>query len=247
MKITKNFIAIVLCLLLVTTSFVTVYAEESEFSGIVSKNVEVLENGDVEVLIDIAGNPGIMALILEVSYDRNALTFKEDGFVDTELLVGNLPTTLTENPFRLSWNHTSGTPENNYKNGTVAKLYFKANAGFYGKTEISVAIVSAQTIVNKQIARPSYEKDVVVKYYVTRDRLSIKDGEAFAYGLKGETFIIASYDHDGMIDCKTYPALSGDVKIKIAEAIDTDGATKVKAFLWKDLETCMPLCNHAEE
>ena len=75
----------------------------------------------------------------------------------------------------------------------------------------------------------------------------VKDGEAFAYGLNGETFIIASYDHDGMIACKTYPALSGDVKIKIAEAIDTDGATKVKAFLWKDLETCMPLCNHAEE
>ena len=246
MKITKNFIAIVLCFLLVTTSYATVSAEDSKSLKLVSKTVEVLDNGDVEVLIDIADNPGISSLSLSVSYDRNALTFKENGFVDTELMVGKLPTTLTENPFRLSWNHTSGTPENNYKNGTVAKLYFKANEGFYGETEISVKIVSSQTIVNNEIARPSYSKDVV-KYYVTRDRLSIKDGEAFAYGLSGETFIIASYDHDGMIDCKTYPALSGDVKIKIAEAIDTDGATKVKAFLWKDLETCMPLCNHVEE
>ena len=76
MKNINKFIAIVLCLLLVTTSFAMVSAEESEFSGIVSKNVEVSENGDVEVLIDIAGNPGIMALILEVSYDSEVLTLK---------------------------------------------------------------------------------------------------------------------------------------------------------------------------
>ena len=246
MKITKNFIAIVLCLLLVTTSYATVSAEDSKSLKLVSKTVEVLDNGDVEVLIDIADNPGISSLSLSVSYDRNALTFKENGFVDTELMVGKLPTTLTENPFRLSWNHTSGTPENNYKNGTVAKLYFKANAGFYGETEISVIIVSSQTIVNNEIARPSYSKDVV-KYYVTRDRLSIKDGEAFAYGLNGENLIIASYDEDSMVDCKVYPNGAGDVQIKVADVLDLSGATIVKAFLWEDLETCIPVCNHAEE
>ena len=246
MKITKNFIAIVLCLLLVTTSYATVSAEDSKSLKLVSKTVEVLDNGDVEVLIDIADNPGISSLSLLVSYDRNALTFKENGFVDTELMVGKVPTTLTENPFRLSWNHTSGTPENNYKNGTIAKLYFKANEGFYGETEISVIIVSSQTIVNNEIARPSYSKDVV-KYYVTRDRLSIKDGEAFAYGLNGETLIIASYDKDSMIDCKVYPNSTGDVKLTIADEINTTGATKVKAFLWENLEMLVPVCDCAEE
>ena len=87
MKNINKFIAIVLCLLLVTTSFATVSAEEGEFSGIVSKNIEVTETGDVEILIDIAGNPGIMALILEVSYDSEVLTLKENGFTDTGLLV----------------------------------------------------------------------------------------------------------------------------------------------------------------
>ena len=87
MKNINKFIAIVLCLLLVTTSFATVSAEESEFSGIISKTVKVAENGDVEVLIDIVGNPGIMALILEVSYDSEVLTLKEYGFTDTGLLV----------------------------------------------------------------------------------------------------------------------------------------------------------------
>ena len=53
MKNIKKFTAIVLCLLLVTTSFATVSAEKSEFSGIVSKNVKVSANGDVKVLIDI--------------------------------------------------------------------------------------------------------------------------------------------------------------------------------------------------
>jgi hypothetical protein len=37
------------------------------------------------------------------------------------------------------------------------------------------------------------------------------------------------------------------VEIKIADVINTSGATNVKAFLWKDLKTLAPVCNHAEE
>ena len=92
MRNMRKLSAIVLCLMLVTTSFATVSAEESEFSGIVSKKVNVLENGDVEVLIDLAGNPGITALSLSVKYDSSALTFKENGFVDTGLLKSRLDT-----------------------------------------------------------------------------------------------------------------------------------------------------------
>lgn len=245
MKNIKKFTAIVLCLLLVTTSFATVSAEESEFSGIVSKTVKVAENGDVEVLIDIAGNPGIMALILEVSYDSEVLTLKENGFTDTGLLVGNVETTITKNPFRLGWQHSDATAANNYKNGNIAKLAFEMKDGFIGTTNVEVKVIEAQTIGKDYVFGLVPMESGVIS--VTRPKLAIKDGVAIANSVDGETLIIASYDENRMVDCKVYPNVAGDVKLTIADEINTTGATKVKAFLWKDLETCMPLGNHAEE
>ena len=245
MKNINKFIAIVLCLLSVTTSFATVYAEESEFSGIVSKTVEVSENGDVEVLIDIAGNPGIMALILEVSYDSEVLTLKENGFTDTGLLVGNVETTITKNPFRLGWQHSDATAANNYKNGNIAKLAFEMKDGFIGTTNVEVKVIEAQTIGKDNVFGLVPMESGVIS--VTRPKLAIKDGVAIANSVDGETLIIASYDENSMVDCKVYPNVAGDVQIKVADVLDLSGATKVKAFLWKDLETCMPLGNYAEE
>ena len=37
------------------------------------------------------------------------------------------------------------------------------------------------------------------------------------------------------------------MKIVAADAIDTTGATKIKAFLWENLENCKPLYDWAEE
>ena len=245
MKNMRKLLAIVLCLLLVTTSFAMVSAEESEFSGIVSKTVEVSENGDVTVLIDIAGNPGIMALILEVSYDSEVLTLKENGFTDTGLLVGNVETTITRNPFRLGWQHSDGTSVNNYKNGTIAKLAFEMKDGFIGTTNVEVKVIEAQTIGKDYVfALVPMESGVIS---VTRPKLAIKDGVAIANSVNGETLIIASYDENQMIDCKVCPNSTGDVKITIADELNTTGATKVKAFLWKDLETLVPVCDCAEE
>ena len=245
MKNINKFIAIVLCLLLVTTSFATVSAEESEFSGIVSKNIEVTETDDVEVLIDIAGNPGIMALILEVSYDSEVLTLKENGFTDTGLLVGNVETTITKNPFRLGWQHSDATSTNNYKNGNIAKLAFEMKDGFIGTTNVEVKVVEAQTIGKDNVfTLVSMESGVIS---VTRPKLAIKDGVAIANSVDGETLIIASYDEDGMIECKVYPNVAGDVKLTIADEINTTGATKVKAFLLENLETLVPVCDCAEK
>ena len=245
MKNINKFIAIVLCLLLVTTSFATVSAEESEFSGIVSKNIEVTETDDVEVLIDIAGNPGIMALILEVSYDSEVLTLKENGFTDTGLLVGNVETTITRNPFRLGWQHSDATAANNYKNGNIAKLAFEMKDGFIGTTNVEVKVVEAQTIGKDNVfTLVSMESGVIS---VTRPKLAIKDGVAIANSADGETLIIASYDENRMVDCKVYPNVAGDVKLTIADEINTTGATKVKAFLWENLETLVPVCDCAEE
>ena len=245
MKNINKFIAIVLCLLLVTTSFATVSAEESEFSGIVSKNVEVTENGDVEVLIDIAGNPGIRALILEVSYDSEVLTLKENGFTDTGLLVGNVDTTITKNPFRLGWQHSDGTSVNNCKNGNIAKLTFEMKEGFTDTTNVEVNVIEAQTINEDDVFALVPMGSGVIS--VTKPKLAIKDGVAIANSVDGETLIIASYDEDGMIECKVYPNSIGDVKLTIADEINTTGATKVKAFLWENLETLVPVCDCAEE
>ena len=246
MKNIKKFTAIVLCLLLVTTSFATVSVEKSEFSGIVSKTVEVSENGDVEVLIDLAGNPGITALSLSVKYDSSALTFKENGFVDTGLLKSNYTTSLNLNPFRLSWNDSNDPIVNvNYNSGTIAKLYFKANDDFYGTTEIEVDALFTETFVDDEFINGPELTDAVIS--VTRDKLAIKDGIVNAKGLNGETLIIASYDEYRMVDCKTYPNSTGDVKFTIADEINTTGATKFKAFLWENLETLVPVCDCAEE
>ena len=245
MKNINKFIAIVLCLLLVTTSFATVSAEESEFSGIVSKNIEVTETDDVEVLIDIAGNPGIMALILEVSYDSEVLTLKENGFTDTGLLVGNVETTITKNPFRLGWQHSDATSANNYKNGNIAKLAFEMKDGFIGTTNVEVKVIEAQTIGKDYVFTLVPMESGVIS--VTRPKLAIKDGVAIANSVDGETLIIASYYENRMVDCKVYPNVAGDVKLTIADEINTTGATKVKAFLWENLETLVPVCDCAEE
>ena len=245
MKNIKKFITVVLCMLLIISSVATVSADENTFSGIVSKTVEASENGDVELIIDIAGNPGIMALILEVSYDSDVLTLKENGFTDTGLLVGNVETTITRNPFRLGWQHSDATSTNNYKNGNIAKLAFEMKDGFIGTTNVEVKVVEAQTIGKDNVFGLVPMESGVIS--VTRPKLAIKDGVAIANSVDGETLIIASYDENRMVKCKVYPNVVGDVKLTIADEINTTGATKVKAFLWKNLETLVPVCDCAEE
>ena len=240
----KKFITIVLCMLLAISSVVTVSAEESKFSGIVSKYIEVSGNGDVEVLIDIAGNPGIIGLNLEISYDSNALSLKENGYVDTELLNGKVSTTITRNPFRIAWSDDDADA-NNYQNGTIAKLYFKMKDNFYGTTKIDVKVNFAITFIDDEFEFVSSMSNAVIT--LNRDKLAIKDGVVVAYNLKGETLIIASYDQNRMIGCKTYQDYTGDARIKASDVIDTDGAITIKAFLWQNLKTFMPLCKSVEE
>ena len=245
MKNIKKFTAIVLCLLLVTTSFATVSAEKSEFSGIVSKTVEMSENGDVKVMIDIAGNPGITAIKLWVSYDKNVLTVKENGINDTGLLVGKIQNTFIEGKFPLSWQDSGATATNNYANGTIAEIDFQVKEGFVGTTDVTVSVEFAQTFVNNKFDdAPEMESGVIS---VVADKLAIKDGVAIANYLSGETLIIASYDGDRMIECKAYPNSTGNVRIQTNDVLDTSGATKVRAFLMENLETFVPVYEGAEE
>ena len=245
MKNIKKFTAIVLCLLLVTTSFATVSAEESEFSGIVSKNVEVSENGDVEVLIDIAGNPGITAFKFWLCYDTDVLTLKNNIVKDAELLEGKYPNSFVAGRTPVSWFGSDTNPVNNYKNGTIAIAEFKMKEGFYGTTEVKVEIEFAQNFVDDKFGNAPDMEDGIIT--VSRQRLAIKDGVVVANDTNGKTLILASYGEDNMVDYKVYPNSTGDVKLTIADEINTTGATKVKAFLWENLETLVPVCDCAEE
>ena len=48
------------------------------------------------------------------------------------------------------------------------------------------------------------------------------------------------------LDCKAYPNTTGNLRITVADVLDTNGATKVKAFLWESLETFAPVCDFIE-
>ena len=232
-------------MLLAISSVATVSAEESEFSGIVSKNVEVSETGDVEVLIDIAGNPGITAFKFWLCYDTDVLTLKNNIVKDAGLLEGKYPNSFVAGRTPVSWSGIDTNPVNNYENGTIAIAEFKMKEGFYGTTEVKAEIEFAQNFVDEKFGNAPAMEDGIIT--VSRQRLAIKDGVAIANSVDGETLIIASYDEDRMVDCKVYPNSTGNVKLTIADEINTTGATKVKAFLWEDLETLVPVCNHAEE
>ena len=246
MKRTKKILTILLCVFILSSA-IMVSADEGSFSGIESKSVDVSDNGDVEVPIDISGNPGITAIKLEVSYDSNVLTLKTNGVTDKNLLIGRVPTEITLNPFNLGWEDSGVNAANNFSNGTIATLSFDVDKDFCSTTEVKVVVKEAIRYDEKRktfVMVTNLQSGIVS---VTRPKLAIKDGVAIVNSLNGETLIIASYDENRMVDCKVYPNVVGNMQIKVADVLDLSGAIKVEAFLWKDLETCMPLCNHAEE
>ena len=149
-------------MMFVVFSATIVSAEESNFSGIVSKNIYVTGDGDVEIPIDIAGNPGLIVLGLNITYDSDALVLNENGVTDTELLKGIIDPYIDRNPFKLSWQHSDGTSENNYANGTIAILSFKMQDGFYGTTKINIDIFAAQTYIDSIVSRPPPMENAVI-------------------------------------------------------------------------------------
>lgn len=246
MKSTKKILTILICMFILSSALM-VSADECVFSGIVSQSVDVSDNGDVEVPIDISGNPGITAIKLEVSYDSDVLTLKSGGVTDKNLLIGRVPTEITLNPFNLGWEDSGVDAANNFSNGTIATLSFDVDEDFYGTTEVEVVVKEAIRYDEKRktfVMVTNLQSGIVS---VARDKLAIKNGVVVANDVAGETLIIASYNADGMIDCKAYPNIAGDIKLTASAVVDIKGATKIKAFLWKNLDTIIPVCNCAEE
>jgi hypothetical protein len=246
MKRTNKILTLLLCVF-VLSSAIMAFADEGSFSGIESKSVDVSDNGDVDVPIDISGNPGITAIKLEVSYDSDVLTLKTNGVTDKNLLIGRVPTEITLNPFNLGWEDSGINAENNFSNGTIATLSFDVDEDFCGTTEVKVVVKEAIRYDEKRktfVMVTNLQSGIIS---VTRPKLAIKDGVAIANSLNDEALIIASYDENHMVDCKVYPGVVGDMRIKVADVLDLSGATNVKAFLWGNLETLAPVCDCAEE
>ena len=173
------------------------------------------------------------------------LTLKNNTVTDTGLLEGKYPNSFVAGRTPVSWVGSDENPVNNYENGTIAIAEFEMKEGFYGTTEVKVEIEFAQNFVDDNFGNAPDMEDGIIT--VTRPKLAIKDGVVVANSVDGKTLILASYGEDNMVDYKVYPNVAGNVKITIADVLDLNGATKVKAFLWKDLETLVPVCNHAEE
>ncbi|MBR5815893.1 MAG: hypothetical protein IKY38_00555, partial [Anaerotignum sp.] len=88
--------------------------EVSKESGLAGKTVELK--------IDMAGNPGIIAACMEISYDADKLTLLE--VTDTGLLNDYTSSpTLDTNPYKLRWE--DALAENNMQTGTIAVLKFQ--------------------------------------------------------------------------------------------------------------------------
>lgn len=86
----------------------------------------------IEIPIVISNNPGIVSMLLTVTYDESVLTLVE--VKDTGLITGAMHTPALDSPYLLTWINSTIT-DNITSNGTVATLVFEiaenAETGVY--------------------------------------------------------------------------------------------------------------------
>ena len=101
---------------------------------IIVNGVEAAPGDTVSVGIEIANNPGIISMTLDVAFDPALTLLRVE---DTGLLPGTVPCTVMQNPFTLVWTNDSAS-ENFYVNGTLTYFVFKvadnAEPGAYNIT-----------------------------------------------------------------------------------------------------------------
>ena len=101
---------------------------------IIVNGVEAAPGDTVSVGIEIANNPGIISMTLDVAFDPALTLLRVE---DTGLLPGTVPCTVMQNPFTLVWTNDSAS-ENFYMNGTLTYFVFKvadnAEPGAYNIT-----------------------------------------------------------------------------------------------------------------
>ncbi len=98
----------------------TSYTKGNEPTVIVN-SVEAMPGETVSVSIDIANNPGIISMTLDVAFDPSLTLLSVDN---TGLLPGYLPCAVMQNPYTLVWANDAAS-EDIYVNGTIVNFVFK--------------------------------------------------------------------------------------------------------------------------
>ncbi len=103
----------------------------------------------VSVKVDIANNPGVIAMALWVDYDSNVMTLEgatDGGILGTQMHSPD----YTKNPYTIAWNNGTATSDFT-ANGTIVTLNFKIKEGVaVGTYPITLSYSSANfDIINK--------------------------------------------------------------------------------------------------
>ena len=163
--------AVVSVMILATTAPMTIFADTDP--TITVSKVEASAGDTVDVAINISNNPGIISMLLDVTYDSNlTLTAVKNGTV----LNGATHNTnaLTANPYTLSWGDDTAT-ENNTNNGTIVTFSFKVAEDATGELPITV------TYNNDDYA--IYDMDFnLVDFAVVNGSVTVKVPHTHSYG-----------------------------------------------------------------
>ncbi|MBQ8208650.1 MAG: hypothetical protein IJZ89_07955 [Clostridia bacterium] len=119
-------------------SVISINASASNTPTIKVSEVSSVAGSSVDIKIEISNNPGIISMLLDVSYDADCLTLKK--VTNGTVLNGATHNinALTVNPYTLSWADDIAT-ENNTNSGTIVTFSFEISADApEGKLPITV-------------------------------------------------------------------------------------------------------------
>lgn len=167
----KRFIAAVLSVMIFATAVPMTILAADDPTITVSK-VTASAGDTVDVAIDISNNPGIISMLLNVSYDSNlTLTAVKNGTV----LNGATHNTnaLTANPYTLSWGDDTAT-ENNTKNGTIVTFSFAVSENATGELPITVTYDNSNYAI--------YDMDFnLVDFTITNGSVTVEGSQAHTH------------------------------------------------------------------
>lgn len=123
----------------------------------------------VNVPISIENNPGIVSMLLDVSYDKEYLTLLSVNNGTVLNGATHDTTALTLNPYTLSWADDTAT-ENNTNNGTIVTFEFLISE----ETPAGTALPVKVTYDNENAA--IYDKDMnLIDFAVSNGKIEVKD------------------------------------------------------------------------
>lgn len=119
-KTIAGVIAMIVALLIVSS--VVAFAEGEAILG--GTSVEAKPGDTVSITFSISGNPGIVALDTEISYDANVLTLKSTKDQNQLGLTGTGNKDLNANPYTFNWDGENASAEN----GALLALEFEVKS-----------------------------------------------------------------------------------------------------------------------